>query len=130
VTLVEVLLDTHAAIWWADDPSLLSPHAEAILADPRNVVWFSAASAWELSIKVRSGKLSLDLERLVKQLTQHGVRLLGIGIDDGIAAGMLDWTHRDPFDRMLVAQANRQDLHLLTRDAMVAEYLGDRAIEV
>ena len=92
-------------------------------------MWFSAVSAWELSIKVRSGKLELDVTSLVNGLVQNGVRLLGVGIDDGIAAGALDWAHRDPFDRMLVAQAKRQKLSLVTRDALMVDFPGVTTIE-
>jgi PIN domain nuclease of toxin-antitoxin system len=125
---MELLLDTHAALWWADDPSLLSAAASAAIAEATNVVWFTAASAWELAIKVRSGKLTVDVTRLVTRLTEAGVRLLGIGIDDAIAAGSLEWSHRDPFDRMIVAQAKRQDLVLVSRDAAVLDYMGSQTI--
>jgi PIN domain nuclease of toxin-antitoxin system len=125
---MELLLDTHAALWWADDPAQLSAAASAAIAEPTNVVWFTAASAWELAIKVRSGKLAVDVTNLVTLLTQAGVRLLGIGIDDAIAAGSLEWSHRDPFDRVIVAQAERQDLMLVSRDAAVLDYMGSQTI--
>jgi PIN domain nuclease of toxin-antitoxin system len=126
---VELLLDTHTALWWADDPLQLSDAAQVAIAAPTNVVWFTAASAWELSIKVRSRKLALDVPRFVSQLTQGGIRLLGIGIDDAITAGSLDWAHRDPFDRMIVAQASRLSLTLITRDAEIRTYVGAGSIE-
>ncbi len=87
-------------------------------------MWFTAASAWELSIKVHGGKLRVDVARLVEGLTSRGVRLLGIGIDDAIAAGSLTWDHRDPFDRMIVAQAARNNLALVTRDTAIRGYAG------
>lgn len=121
---MDLLFDTHAVIWWADDPVELLPSANSAIIDPENTVWFSAASAWELAIKVRAGKLQVDVGRLVDQLTRNGVRLLGIGVDDAIAAGSLDWTHRDPFDRMLVAQARRLRLKLVTRDQAVQAFMG------
>lgn len=119
---MDLLLDSHVAVWWADDPQLLSEQARTAIASSANVVWFSAASAWELSIKVRSGKLAVDVAGLARGLAHDGIRLLGVGIDDGIAAGALDWAHRDPFDRMLVAQAIRQDLSLVTRDALIVDF--------
>jgi PIN domain nuclease of toxin-antitoxin system len=121
---VDLLLDTHAALWWADDPSQLSTAAATAIADATNVVWFTAASAWELAIKVRSGKLTVDVERLVARLVENGVRLLGIGIDDAIAASSLEWAHRDPFDRMIVAQAQRLDLVVVTRDDAVRQFMS------
>jgi PIN domain nuclease of toxin-antitoxin system len=125
---VDLLLDTHAALWWAQDPSQLSKEAVEAIADPTRIVWFTAASAWELSIKVRAGKLRVDVARLVEGLTSRGIRLLGIGIDDAIAAGSLDWDHRDPFDRMIVAQAARNNLALVTRDMAIRGYVGVQTI--
>ena len=125
---MDLLIDSHVALWWADDPSLLSTPAMEAIADPANVVWLSAASAWELAIKVRGGKLDIDVLATVTKLSQNGVRLLGIGLDDAVAAGLLDWDHRDPFDRMLVAQAQRLGLRLATRDAAMVRYLQRNAL--
>jgi PIN domain nuclease of toxin-antitoxin system len=130
ISSVDVLLDTHTAVWWAEGASDLDQAARKIIADAANTVWFSAASAWELSIKIRSGKLSVDVSKLVDQLTRNGIRILGIGIDDGIAAGALDWDHRDPFDRMLVAQSQRLGCKLATRDAAIQAFLKDQALPV
>jgi PIN domain nuclease of toxin-antitoxin system len=120
---MDLLLDTHAAVWWAAGDPDLSTDAVTAVNDPENTVWFSAASAWELSIKIRSGRLALDVSKLVDQLTRNGIRLLGIGIDDAINAGSLDWTHKDPFDRMLVAQASRLGYRIVTRDVAIQKYL-------
>lgn len=122
---MDILLDTHVAVWWADDPELLDAELNSAVMNELNTVWFSSASAWELSIKVRSGKLTVDVARLVDQLTRNGIRLLGIGVDDAIAAGALVWEHRDPFDRMLVAQAQRLGYRMATRDAPIQRFLGD-----
>jgi PIN domain nuclease of toxin-antitoxin system len=86
---VDILLDTHIAVWWADDPSLLDPDALRSIEDGSNTVWFSAASAWELAIKGRSGKLAVDVSRLVDQLTRNSVRILGIGVDAASPLGRL-----------------------------------------
>lgn len=126
---MDLLLDTHVALWWAEDPATLSSAASEAIARPENLVCFSSASAWELAIKVRAGKLSVDVGRLVDQLGQAGVRMLGIGISDAIVAGALEWAHRDPFDRMLVAQARTQNLRVLTRDAAIRSYLGSDSFE-
>ncbi len=125
---MDVLLDTHVALWWADDPSVLHAEAVAAVADPANTVWLSSASAWELAIKVRAGKLNIDVAKLVDQLTRSGIRLLGIGIDDAIAAGSLEWAHRDAFDRMIVAQAGRLGLHVITRDTAIQTFLASTVI--
>jgi PIN domain nuclease of toxin-antitoxin system len=122
---LDLLLDTHACLWWASDPSLLSPGAAAAIAEPANDVWVSAASAWELAIKVRAGKLDVDVTKLFAELAQRGLGLLGIGIDDAVLAGGLPWAHRDPFDRMLAAQAQRSGYVLVTRDADLRAFLTD-----
>jgi PIN domain nuclease of toxin-antitoxin system len=126
---VDLLLDTHAALWWADGPSQLSTAATTAIADATNVVWFTAASAWELAIKVGGGKLAVDVELLVGRLVEHGARLLGIGIDDAIAAGSLAWVNSDPFDRMIVAQAQRLDLVVVTRDDAIRAYIPTMSIK-
>lgn len=114
-----LLLDTHIALWWADEPAELDAAALTAIGEPTNAVWVSAASAWELSIKVRAGRLSLDVSSLFGELSARGIGLLGIGVDDAVAAGSLAWAHRDPFDRMLVAQALRGRLTLVTRDRAI-----------
>ena len=121
---MDVLLDSHIALWWAEDPERLNAEARSTLVDPRNDVWVSSASSWELAIKVHAGKLTLDVRRLMSGLQERGIRLLGIGVDDGIDAAGLDWSHRDPFDRMLVAQANRAGLSLVTRDRSILDFSG------
>lgn len=125
---MDLLLDTHVCVWWAADPDRLSRPAVAAIADAGNAVWASSASAWELSIKVRAGRLQLDVPALFRDLAHHGIGVLGIGIDDGVGAGSLDWSHRDPFDRMLAAQATRSGHVLVTRDAALLRHLGDRAL--
>ncbi len=125
---MDILLDTHVGVWWADDPRLLDEVALRSIEDGANTVWFSAASAWELAIKVQKGKLAVDVARLVDQLTRNGVRILGIGVDDGIMAGSLEWAHRDPFDRMLVGQAQRLRYTIATRDHAILAFVGASAI--
>jgi PIN domain nuclease of toxin-antitoxin system len=124
----ELLLDTHTALWWADNPSVLSPEARELLENPVTTVWFSAASAWELSIKVRSGKLIVDIGRLVSQLAGNSVHMFGISVDDAMAAGSLDWDHRDPFDRMLVVQARRAGALVVTRDEAIVSFMGNDVV--
>ncbi len=126
---MDLLLDTHVCVWWATDPALVAADARQAIADPANTVWVSAASAWELAIKIRAGKLHLDVRVLFAGLADHGFGVLGIGIDDSADAGALEWSHRDPFDRMLVAQARRSTIRLVTRDAAILAFLGELALE-
>jgi PIN domain nuclease of toxin-antitoxin system len=124
VTL-NLLLDSHVALWWADDPSEVSDEAAKAIADPTNDVWVSAASAWELAIKAAQGKLVVDVRGLFRRLSDRGIRLRGIGVDDGIDAAALVWSHRDPFDRMLVAQAALSGLTVVTRDKVILDFVPD-----
>ncbi len=120
-----LLLDTHAFLWWiSDDPRLSRPAREAI-ADGRNAVFLSAASAWEMAIKSGLGRLRLpeDLEAfLAEQLRANGFKPLPVTLSHALAVRQLPDHHKDPFDRMLVAQAIREDLTLVSGDAEIARY--------
>ncbi len=117
---MNVLLDTHVLLWAALAPASLSPDTAAIVADEANIVVVSAASAWEIATKVRLGKLpgAETFEReFLDVLDDAGYSLLAIDLEDALRAGRLPGVHRDPFDRMLVAQALGRDLPLLSNDA-------------
>ncbi len=116
---MRLLLDTHALLWWwTDDPRLLEAARDAI-ANPENEIWVSAASAWEIATKERLGKLEL-LPNLTLRfndlIEQSRFRLLAIDASHALLAGSLRQDHRDPFDRMLAAQAQIENLHLVTTD--------------
>jgi PIN domain nuclease of toxin-antitoxin system len=116
-----LLLDTHVLLWWLSDDRALTRSARQAIADPAATVYVSAASAWEISIKTALGKLSApnDLEDQIKNtdLTE-----LPVTVVDAVAAGALPRHHDDPFDRMLVAQAQRRGLTILTRDRSISRY--------
>lgn len=118
---MKVLLDTHAAIWWFSDPSLLDSHARTTLEDPQTAVFLSAASVWEAATKASSGRLELPMP-LADAARQSGVHELGIGWEHAQRAAELPPIHRDPFDRFMVAQAIVEGLVLVTRDAVIARY--------
>jgi PIN domain nuclease of toxin-antitoxin system len=122
---VRLLLDTHALIWWlAGDPSL-STGAKAAIVDPNNEVFVSAASAWEIATKYRIGKLpqavslAMDVSGV---LAAQGFFELPISMQHGQMAGSLPGPHRDPFDRMLIAQARLADLVLVSNEAVFDRY--------
>ena len=117
---VGLLLDTHALIWWWTDDPRLTPPARAAIADPARVAHVSAASAWELATKHRLGKwpeAGVVLDQFDDLLRRSRFAALPITPAEARTAGALDWAHRDPFDRMLLAQAAALGLALVSGDA-------------
>ena len=114
-----ILLDTHTLLWWTTgDPRLSARAREAVGAESAEV-FVSAASAWELATKVRLGKLPIAsrlTHRLPEILAEQGFRALAIGVEHGRLGGLLPGEHRDPFDRILAAQALIEDMTLVTSD--------------
>lgn len=122
---MRLLLDTHALIWWCDGGKQLSPEAFEAIADGHNEAYFSIASAWEMAIKTSLGKLQLqvELENFYRQVCEkHRFQPLRIEMDDCLATEPLPFHHRDPFDRLLVAQSLRQKLALVSRDEVFDLY--------
>ena len=116
---MKVLLDTHALLWAILSPSTLSRKASAVIADESNIILVSAASAWEIATKVRLGKLpgAEILEReFLDVVDDAGYTLLPIDAASALRAGRLTSDHRDPFDRILAAQALAQDIPILSTD--------------
>ena len=119
-----LLLDAHAVLWWlADDPTLAIA-ARSAMADPGNDVLVSAASVWEIAIKRALGKLDAP-DGLTEALDEVGFDVLPITGADAERAGSLPPHHRDPFDRMLVAQGKRVGAIIVSRDAIFAAYEVD-----
>jgi PIN domain nuclease of toxin-antitoxin system len=118
---VRLLLDTHTFLWWIDGGRTLETEARAAIADGGSDVAVSAASAWEISIKLAFGKLRLDAD-VVDQLRRNRFRPLPITVEHALAAGALPRHHDDPFDRMLVAQALAEGLTIVTRDPRFEPY--------
>lgn len=120
-----LLLDTHALLWWLLDSPELSATARAAIATPDQRVLVSAASAWELATKFRIGKLP-EAEDIVANLPQYlrkqRFEALPISVEHAMAAGQLLGAHRDPFDRMLIAQALIERAAVVTVDGVFAEY--------
>lgn len=118
---MKVLLDTHILLWWlADDEHLPAP-AAATIADPDTDVVVSAASAWEISIKQAAGRLDAP-EDLRDAVAANDFGTLPITVDHAMAAGRLPAHHADPFDRMLIAQAQIEDLTLVSVDSRFSDY--------
>jgi PIN domain nuclease of toxin-antitoxin system len=119
------LLDTHALLWWLFDDKRLSRRARAAIVAPENEIMVSAASAWEIATKHRIGKLAEAGDvplRLPDYLRKARFGVLPISIEHALAAGALPGPHRDPFDRMLVAQARLEGLQVVSADPVFAAY--------
>ena len=122
---MRALLDTHALLWWLSDDPALSRAARKIVADAKNTLIVSAASAWEIAIKVRLGKLptAIDLAAdFSSQIEREGFHLLPISAEHGIRAGLLLGPHKDPFDRMLIAQAQAENVPIITNETAFETY--------
>jgi PIN domain nuclease of toxin-antitoxin system len=122
---VNVLIDTHTFIWFDAEPAKLSARAAQLLADPSNRVLLSVVSIWELVIKTQLGKLTLrDSVRTIveDQVTRNAIEILDIRAEHVYAVGTLPSAHKDPFDRLLAAQAIVEGASLVTADAVFANY--------
>ena len=122
---MRALLDTHALLWWLSDDPALSKPARKFIAETKNTVIVSAASAWEIATKVRLGKLATAAELaadFVGIVGREGFELLPISPDHAIRAGLLPGPHRDPFDRMLIAQAQAEGVPLVTNELVFDAY--------
>ena len=124
---MKLLLDTHLLIWLAEDDLRLSLRARELIGDPAAEVFFSVASVWELAIKASLGRsdFQVDVNLLRTALLENGFLELPILSAHAVEVARLAPVHRDPFDRLLVAQARVEGLTLLTVDAKVADYTGD-----
>lgn len=121
---MRLLLDTHALLWWVSNHPALSSKADQALADEANEVFVSAASAWEIVTKARIGKLQAGplAQDFLGEVRRQGFQPLSITVNHGARAGALPGPHRDPFDRMLVAQAQADNLILVSNEGIFDGY--------
>ena len=128
---MKLLLDTHVILWAAGKPDKLSGEAKALLLDERNSLHFSSASIWEVVVKRGLGRndFRVDPFRLRRLLVVNGYGEIPITSDHALAVDQLPLLHRDPFDRILVAQARAEGMQLVTMDAEVAQY-GDGVLPI
>lgn len=122
---MKLLLDTHALFWWDQYPDQLSPRVYALLSDPDNILLISVVSLWEMQIKQQLGKMEVgvqlvDLVRL-QQETNNAV-VVPVLLSHVLELDNLPFHHRDPFDRILIAQARVEEATLLSRDNVFAQY--------
>ena len=121
---MKAIADTHVLIWWLNGDARLSTVAKRFIANSSNQILVSAATAWELSIKNRSGKLQVQplMDRFDEVMTEQGFDVLSITVNHAVRAGALPVHHSDPFDRMLIAQAQAEHLSVITADAEFDKY--------
>ncbi len=121
---MKLLLDTHILLWAAGEPDKLSNTARALIEDSQNQLYFSAASLWEISIKNKLGRsdFKVDLAVLRRNLLDNDFAEIAINSVHALAVDSLPPIHKDPFDRILLAQAHAEGVTLMTSDAVLAEY--------
>ena len=125
---MKLLLDTHALLWWLFDDPALSMRARDAIADRANTVYVSSASAWELATKRRLGRLPQAedaVKKLPELLSVAGFVALPITVAHALAAGFFAAEHRDPFDRMLIAQAAIEGLRLVSKDSVITALIAE-----
>jgi len=116
------LLDTHVLLWWLGSPNRLATHVREVIQDPRQDVFVSAAAAWEIGIKQALGR-RLDVpDNLADEIANVGIETLPITFRHGLAVANLPPHHADPFDRLMIAQAQLEHLVLVTHDSKIHQY--------
>ena len=122
---MKLLLDTHTFIWWASEPEKLPEKVLSLCQDSENTLLFSVASAWEMQIKMQLGKLKFHLplcDVLESQQQSNKLQVLPIELGHVLELEKLPAHHKDPFDRLLIAQANWEDAFLVSQDKAFSEY--------
>lgn len=122
---MNVLLDTQAFLWLDSDQAKLSKRAKQVCSDTGNALWLSVASAWEMQIKIGLGKLRLQqplAEIISTQRRVNGIQVLGIELPHALELANLPPHHKDPFDRLLIAQARCSDWDIISKDSEFARY--------
>ena len=119
---MRLLIDTHALLWWLTDNPRLSYRAEAGISNPENDVFVSACVGYEIAYKQRLGRLPPLPESLRRRLLRESMEALPITLDHAVAAAELPGPHRDPWDRIMMAQARAEQCHMVTTDPVFAQY--------
>ncbi len=119
---MKLLIDTHILLWWLTDDAKLPKNARQLISTPDNAIFVSHASLWEIQIKAMAGKLTANLQDIIQQLPENNFQQLPIQTNHLLTLGTLPLHHQDPFDRMLIAQASHEPMHLLTHDKHLGNY--------
>jgi PIN domain nuclease of toxin-antitoxin system len=126
---VRILLDTHIFVWWLENDRKFPKAADPLILDHANEIYFSAGSVWKIVIKASLGQIQVDPALVVAAIPKSGFQELPVTSRHAIEVGTLPNHHRDPFDRLLVAQSRIEPMHLLTHDRQLAAY-GDTILIV
>lgn len=121
---MKCLLDTHTFIWWDSDPAQLSKRVLELLLNPDNVRLVSVVSLWEIQIKTKLGKLTLNqpLAKIIHEQENNGIDFINVKINHILMLEKLPLHHKDPFDRLLIAQAQTEGAILVSKDAVFSNY--------
>jgi PIN domain nuclease of toxin-antitoxin system len=122
---MRLLLDTHTFVWWDIEPARLSPHALALCQDPHNQLVLSVVSVWEMEIKIQLGKLHFVeplADMIAEQQQTNNLEILPVTLAHVLAIETLPLIHKDPFDRLLIAQAQVEAMPFISRDSQLAAY--------
>jgi PIN domain nuclease of toxin-antitoxin system len=122
---MDLLLDTHAIIWFLNGDANLSLEAKAVIEDINNTKSVSIASIWEIGIKISLDKLRFPkgFRQFVEMIDANGFEILPISLEHALIVSNLEFIHRDPFDRLLIAQSQKENLTIVTRDENIKKYL-------
>lgn len=126
---MRLLLDTHTLLWWLTKNPSLSSHAQSLLEDKGHTILVSAASAWEMATKVRLGRLDVAAEvvqNFLWYVERERFQPMPVSVEHGVRAGLLPGPHKDPFDRMLIAQAIAENIPIVSNDRALDGYGVDR----
>jgi len=124
---MKFLLDTHTFIWWDSDPSKLSKKALDLLLNQENTRLVSVVTLWEIQIKTQLGKLTLNqpLAKIINNQQKNRIEFIGVQVNHILELEQLPLYHKDPFDRLLIAQAKAENAILVSRDAVFSNYTID-----
>ena len=121
---MKLLLDTHTFIWSIEDDKRLSQKAKKVIEDPDNEIFLSIASLWEMSIKISIGKLELKkpYEEVISYVRKKGIEILSINFEHTLEVSKLEFHHKDPFDRLIIAQAKIENMTIVSKDILFDDY--------
>jgi PIN domain nuclease of toxin-antitoxin system len=122
---MRLLMDTHTFIWWDSAPEMLSRRVLTLCENRSNTITLSVVSVWEMQIKFQLGKLKLDIplrDLIENQQKKNELTILPITLEHTLALDVLEYHHRDPFDRLLIAQCNEENMVLLSKDNIFSKY--------